>query len=94
MFLFPSSVSSAPYLNDLFTIPCNLSGVPALTLPCALSPSTGLPIGLQLIGGYHQEAVMMDVAEWMESRVREDGVRLEPFQDDRLLAELARELGQ
>ena len=67
---------SAPYLNDLFTIPSNLSGMPALTVPCALSPENGLPIGLQLMGGYHQEAVMLDVAEWMEKRVREEGHQL------------------
>jgi aspartyl-tRNA(Asn)/glutamyl-tRNA(Gln) amidotransferase subunit A len=38
----------AMYLSDIFTIPCNLAGIPGLTLPCGKS-SRGLPIGLQLL---------------------------------------------
>src|SRR4026209_1018925 len=36
----------AMYLSDVFTIPANLSGVPAISVPCGLD-SRGLPIGLQ-----------------------------------------------
>jgi aspartyl-tRNA(Asn)/glutamyl-tRNA(Gln) amidotransferase subunit A len=43
------------YLSDIFTISVNLAGVPALSLPCGFS-STGLPIGLQLIGKNFSEA--------------------------------------
>jgi aspartyl-tRNA(Asn)/glutamyl-tRNA(Gln) amidotransferase subunit A len=39
----------AMYLNDVFTIPLNLAGLPGLSLPCGFD-SSGLPIGLQLIG--------------------------------------------
>jgi aspartyl-tRNA(Asn)/glutamyl-tRNA(Gln) amidotransferase subunit A len=39
----------AMYLNDVFTIPLNLAGLPGLSLPCGFD-SNGLPIGLQLIG--------------------------------------------
>ncbi len=37
------------YLSDIFTIPVNLAGTCALSLPCGFS-ADGLPIGLQLIG--------------------------------------------
>lgn len=90
-------MSSAPYLNDLFTIPSNLAGVPALSLPVCLSAHTGLPIGLQIIGGYHAEGTMLDVAEWMEQRVREDGVEFDLLKKgtpagERLLELMANEL--
>lgn len=37
------------YLGDIYTVPVNIAGVPALSLPCGKS-SEGLPIGMQLIG--------------------------------------------
>jgi aspartyl-tRNA(Asn)/glutamyl-tRNA(Gln) amidotransferase subunit A len=37
------------YLSDIFTIPCNLAGLPGISLPCGFS-SQGLPIGLQVLG--------------------------------------------
>jgi aspartyl-tRNA(Asn)/glutamyl-tRNA(Gln) amidotransferase subunit A len=49
------------YLNDLYTIPANLAGLPGMSLPCGLD-SKGLPIGLQLVGDYFSEAKMLNVA--------------------------------
>ncbi len=49
------------YLNDLYTIPANLAGLPGMSLPCGFD-SRGLPIGLQLIGNYFSEAKMLNVA--------------------------------
>jgi Asp-tRNA(Asn)/Glu-tRNA(Gln) amidotransferase A subunit family amidase len=37
------------YLNDIYTISVNLSGVPAISVPCGLTDD-GLPVGLQVIG--------------------------------------------
>ncbi len=49
------------YLSDIFTISVNLAGVPALSLPCGLSPE-GLPIGLQIIGKPFAEATILRAA--------------------------------
>ena len=49
------------YLNDIFTVAANLTGAPALSIPCGFD-STGLPIGMQLQGDYFAEARMLDIA--------------------------------
>ena len=51
----------AMYLNDLYTIPANLAGLPGMSLPCGFD-GKGLPIGLQLVGNYFAEAKMLSVA--------------------------------
>ncbi|PON11138.1 amidase, partial [Candidatus Entotheonella serta] len=48
------------------TYPLNLTGHPALSLPCGLT-SAGLPIGLQLIGPWHSERRLLEVAERLET---------------------------
>ena len=48
------------YLNDVFTIPVNLAGLPGISVPCGLSPE-GLPIGVQLIGRAFDEATLLRV---------------------------------
>ncbi|MEA3363500.1 MAG: Asp-tRNA(Asn)/Glu-tRNA(Gln) amidotransferase subunit GatA [Thermodesulfobacteriota bacterium] len=49
------------YLSDIFTIPTNLAGTCAMSLPCGFS-AEGLPIGLQLIGKPFAEAEMLQAA--------------------------------
>ena len=49
------------YLSDIFTIPCNLAGLPGLSLPCGFSRQ-GLPIGLQILGNHFQEEKICRVA--------------------------------
>jgi len=39
----------AMYRNDIATIPANLAGTPAMSLPCGLAPEDGLPVGLQVM---------------------------------------------
>jgi aspartyl-tRNA(Asn)/glutamyl-tRNA(Gln) amidotransferase subunit A len=53
------------YLSDIYTITANLAGVPGLSLPCGLS-STGLPIGIQLIGKHFDEARLLRAAHNLE----------------------------
>lgn len=49
------------YLSDLMTIPVNLAGLPALSLPCGFDEK-GLPIGMQLIGNVLREDQLLQVA--------------------------------
>ena len=46
------------YLNDIFTIAGNLTGMPAMSIPCGFTRD-GLPIGLQLQGNYFREAQIL-----------------------------------
>jgi aspartyl-tRNA(Asn)/glutamyl-tRNA(Gln) amidotransferase subunit A len=59
----------AMYLADLLTIPANMAGLPALSLPCGFD-SEGLPIGLQLITGVLQEERLLQVAHHYEQAAR------------------------
>ena len=45
------------YLADIFTVPANLAGLPALSLPCGLA--SGLPVGLQLVGRPFEEETLL-----------------------------------
>ncbi|MEO8137867.1 MAG: Asp-tRNA(Asn)/Glu-tRNA(Gln) amidotransferase subunit GatA [Betaproteobacteria bacterium] len=49
------------YLNDIFTIAANLTGAPAISIPCGFD-RRGLPIGLQIQGNYFAEAQILNVA--------------------------------
>jgi len=49
------------YLEDLYTIPVNLAGLPGMSVPCGFG-AKGRPVGLQLIGNYWSEAAMLRVA--------------------------------
>ncbi|XZO00445.1 MAG: Asp-tRNA(Asn)/Glu-tRNA(Gln) amidotransferase subunit GatA [Microcoleus sp.] len=53
------------YLSDLMTIPVNLAGLPALSLPCGFDDK-GLPVGIQLIGNVLQESRLFQVAHAYE----------------------------
>jgi aspartyl-tRNA(Asn)/glutamyl-tRNA(Gln) amidotransferase subunit A len=53
------------WLNDIFTVPSSLAGLPGLSLPTGLS-ATGLPLGLQLIGRPFDEETVLKVADVME----------------------------
>jgi aspartyl-tRNA(Asn)/glutamyl-tRNA(Gln) amidotransferase subunit A len=61
-------VSVSPYNAGALTIPANLSGYPAISIPAGLS-SSGLPIGLQAYARRHEDALLLDLAQVME-RVR------------------------
>ena len=48
------------YLSDIYTVSVNLAGLPAISIPAGFSD--GLPIGMQIIGNYFQEARLLNVA--------------------------------
>ena len=51
----------AMYLNDIYTVPTNLAGLPGMSIPAGFDPK-GLPVGLQLVGRYFDEARLLNVA--------------------------------
>ena len=55
----------AMYLNDIFTIPASLAGMPAASVPSGFD-SGGLPLGLQIISNHFDEQAMFDVALALE----------------------------
>jgi aspartyl-tRNA(Asn)/glutamyl-tRNA(Gln) amidotransferase subunit A len=55
----------AMYLNDVFTVPANLAGLPAISVPAGLS-ADGLPLGLQVIGRAFDEATVLRVGDVLE----------------------------
>jgi len=51
----------ANYLADIFTLPASLAGLPGMSLPVGLG-ANNMPVGLQLIGDYCQEARLLNAA--------------------------------
>jgi len=49
------------YLSDIYTIAVNLAGLPGMSIPCGFG-GNGMPVGLQIIGNYFDEARMLNVA--------------------------------
>ncbi len=54
----------AMYLNDIYTLPSAVAGLPALSLPCGLSE--GLPVGLQVIGDVGAEGAILQIGHAFE----------------------------
>ncbi len=55
------------YLSDIHTIPVNLAGIPAISIPCGFSKEN-LPIGLQIIGRPFEEGILLRVAYTFEQQ--------------------------
>ena len=55
----------AMYLNDVFTVPSSLAGLPAISVPAGLS-ANGLPLGLQLIGRAFDEEMVLRAGAVLE----------------------------
>ena len=63
----------AMYLEDLFTVPASISGIPALSIPYAKG-KTGLPLGLQFMGAEKSEKVLFDIAKKLEKEVQNERI--------------------
>ena len=56
------------YLNDIFTVPANLAGLPAISIPAG-HDATGYPLGLQIIGKAFKEQEILNLAYAMEDKI-------------------------
>ncbi|KAH0622185.1 hypothetical protein JD844_024277 [Phrynosoma platyrhinos] len=66
--------------DDIFTQAANMAGLPAVSVPSALSEE-GLPIGLQFIGPAFHELQLLTVAKWFENQVQFPAIQLERIMD-------------
>ncbi|MEK9662717.1 MAG: amidase, partial [Alphaproteobacteria bacterium] len=55
----------AMYLNDVFTVPANMAGLPGISVPAGLD-ADGLPLGLQIVGKPFDEATLFRAADAVE----------------------------
>ena len=55
----------AMYLNDIYTVPVNIAGIPAVSIPSG--KLEGLPLGLQIMGNYFDEQGILNIAHAVES---------------------------
>ncbi len=65
---FPFGAKATPmdmYLGDIFTLACNLAGLPGMSVPCGLTPQ-GLPVGAQLLGKPLDEATLIRTGRAIE----------------------------
>jgi aspartyl-tRNA(Asn)/glutamyl-tRNA(Gln) amidotransferase subunit A len=68
---FPFGARATPlemYLGDVFTLACNLAGLPGISVPCGLT-AEGLPVGAQLLGKPLDEATLLRAAAAIEAAV-------------------------
>jgi aspartyl-tRNA(Asn)/glutamyl-tRNA(Gln) amidotransferase subunit A len=61
----------AMYLNDIATIPTNLAGNAALSMPVGLAPEDGLPVGLQVMAPHHKDDRLYTTASALESALED-----------------------
>ena len=66
----------AMYLSDIFTIPVNMAGLPAISIPCGVSniehQTSNLPVGFQLIGKWWREADILGLGQFYERLATSD----------------------
>jgi aspartyl-tRNA(Asn)/glutamyl-tRNA(Gln) amidotransferase subunit A len=72
--LFRSTTPYDMYLADVFTLSCNLAGLPGISVPCGLT-TEGLPIGAQLLGKPLDEATLLRAGAVIEAAVGLGGKR-------------------
>jgi len=56
------------YLNDIFTVPVNLAGLPGISIPAGVDKN-GYPLGLQIIGKAFEEQTILNIAYSMEEKI-------------------------
>ena len=76
MIELPSGQSSADAANARQGVLANLTGIPGVTVPVGLD--AGLPVGLQLLGAWQSDAMLLDAAEALERATDREFVELRP----------------
>lgn len=67
---FTSKDPVETYLTDICTVPVNIAGLPALSMPCGFDKNN-LPIGMQLIGNSFEDAKILNAAHQFENQMRD-----------------------
>lgn len=62
------------YMSDICTVPINIAGIPAMSIPCGFSKE-GLPVGMQIMGKHFGEAEMLRAAYSFEKNTNFSGMR-------------------
>ena len=57
------------YMADICTVPINVAGVPAISIPCGLDKQ-GMPIGMQIIGKHFGEETILNMAYAYEQKIK------------------------
>jgi len=63
------------YLEDIFTVPVNIAGLPGISIPCGFSDTEKMPIGLQLIGNLFEEEKLLSLADAFEKNTEHHKAR-------------------
>lgn len=59
------------YMTDLFTVPVNIAGIPAISMPCS-SDKDGMPIGMQLMGNYLSEDLLLAMSYQYSKKFKDE----------------------
>ncbi len=65
----------AMYLNDVYTLPASVAGLPSISVPCGFSEN--LPVGLQIIGNFNDEGRILQVASAFEGASKQSNLLAE-----------------
>ena len=57
------------YLADICTVSLNIAGLPGISIPCGVD-STGMPIGIQIIGKHFDEETILNAAYTYEQKIK------------------------
>jgi len=59
----------ALYLEDIYTVPVNLAGLPAISIPCGLASMSRMPVGFQIIAKQFDESKLLNIAHQLEKNL-------------------------
>ncbi len=60
----------ALYLEDVYTVPVNIAGLPAISIPCGLGNVSQMPVGFQIIAKQFDESKLLNIANKLEANLK------------------------